>query len=93
MGYRLEGRGSSPGSQDFSLLHSVQTDSGVHSPGGDFLGGKTPGREANQSSPSSEEVKNGGVRPQLPHMSSLHSAYLIRHRVNFPYFNRAVGFP
>jgi hypothetical protein len=82
-----------PAVQDFSLLHSVQTDSGIHSTWGDFLGGKSAGREADQSSPSSEEVKNGGVRPQLPHMSSLHSAYLIRHRVNFTYFICVVGFP
>jgi hypothetical protein len=37
-------------------------------------GGKRPGREADHSSPSSAEVKNGGAIPPLPHMSSWHSA-------------------
>jgi hypothetical protein len=31
--------------------------------------------EADHSPPSSAEVKNGGARPPLPHMSSWHSAY------------------
>jgi hypothetical protein len=87
-----------PAVQDFFLLHKVETGSEVHSAsyqldtGGDFLGGKAAGREADYSSPSSVEVKNDGARPQLPHMSSLHSAYLIKHRVNFIYFTH-VGFP
>jgi hypothetical protein len=63
--------------QDFSLLHNVQTDSGAHpafSPmgtGGDFPGAKWPGREADHSPPSNAEIKNDGVIPPLPHMSSL----------------------
>jgi hypothetical protein len=35
---------------------------------------KRPGREADQSHPSSAEVKNGGAIPPLPHMSSWHNA-------------------
>jgi hypothetical protein len=55
------------GARDFSLLHSVQTGSGVHaiSPRLERLG-----READHSPPSSAEVKNGGAIPPLPHMSS-----------------------
>jgi hypothetical protein len=60
-----------PTLQDFSLLHSVQTDSGAHpvsyligtgalSPGIKWLG-----READHSPPSAE-VKNGGAIPPLP---------------------------
>jgi hypothetical protein len=37
----------------------------------DFSPGvKRPGREANNSPPSSADVKNNGVIPALPHMSS-----------------------
>jgi hypothetical protein len=37
-------------------------------------GVKRPGREANHSPPSSTEVKNGGVTPPLPNMSSRRGA-------------------
>jgi hypothetical protein len=37
-------------------------------------GVKWPGREADHSSPSSAEAKNGGAIPPLPHTSSWHSA-------------------
>jgi hypothetical protein len=46
----------------------------IHSPiqwvpgGGDFLGGKTAGREADHSSPSSVEAKNGGNLSPFPHI-------------------------
>jgi hypothetical protein len=56
-------------------LHSVQTDSGVHSASytmstGDFSRGvKPPGREADNSPASSAEVKNVGAVPALPHTS------------------------
>jgi hypothetical protein len=33
---------------------------------------KRQGREADHSPPSSDEVKNGGAIPPLPHMSSWH---------------------
>jgi hypothetical protein len=39
-------------------------------PGALSLRVKRPGREADNSLPSSAEVKNGGVIPPLPHMSS-----------------------
>jgi hypothetical protein len=35
------------------------------------LGVEGPGRESNQSQPSSAEVKNGVDKPPLSHMSSL----------------------
>jgi hypothetical protein len=66
--------------QDFSLLHSVQTDSGAHQvsypmgTGGSFPGVKWQGREADHSPPSSAEVKKGGAIPPLTHMSSWHNA-------------------
>jgi hypothetical protein len=57
------------GARDFSLLHSVQTESVAHPAsypvgtggGGRFHGVKHPGREADHSSPSRAEVKNGGA--------------------------------
>jgi hypothetical protein len=61
------------GVRHFSLLYSIQTDSGAHSAscpvgnGGSFPGVKRPGREADHSPPSSAEVKNGGALPPLPH--------------------------
>jgi hypothetical protein len=61
-----------PAMQDSSLLHSVQTGSGTH-PASYPLGTgalssevKRPGREADHSSPSNPEVKNGGAIPPLP---------------------------
>jgi hypothetical protein len=69
-----------PAVQDFSLLHSIQTDSGAQpasSPmgtGGCFPGGKAAGREADHSPPFSAEVKNGGAIPPLPHVFSWRGA-------------------
>jgi hypothetical protein len=63
--------------QAISLLYSVQSGSGAHpapylvSTGG---GGGRQGRETDDSSPSSSDVRNGGAIPPLPHMSSWHSA-------------------
>jgi hypothetical protein len=37
-------------------------------------GERRPGREADHSSPSSTDIKNGGVIPPLPRRSSWHSA-------------------
>jgi hypothetical protein len=34
------------------------------------------GREAEHSTPSSAEIKNGGAMPHFPHTSSWHVAYL-----------------
>jgi hypothetical protein len=39
--------------------------SGAH-PAGSFPGGKQPGREADYSTPSTAETKNGGATPPLP---------------------------
>jgi hypothetical protein len=38
------------------------------------------------SPPSTAELKNGGTSPPLPHMSTWHSALLIKHRDNFTVF-------
>jgi hypothetical protein len=60
------------GARDFSLLHSVQARSESTQPpiqwgpGALSPGIKRPGLEADHSSPSSEEVKNGGAIPPLP---------------------------
>jgi hypothetical protein len=43
--------------------------------GGSFLGGKSAGREADHSAPSSAEVKKGGAIPLLP--ICLHGLVLI----------------
>jgi hypothetical protein len=78
---------------NFSLLHVVQTDSGAYPSSyttcteGAFLGGrvKRPGREADNSPPTSAEVKKTGIyiyidihefiyTYSLPHTSSWRSA-------------------
>jgi hypothetical protein len=65
-GHGLNDRGvgvPNSGSQQFSLLHVVQTGSGVHptsypmGTGGSFPGVKRPGREADHSPPASTEAK------------------------------------
>jgi hypothetical protein len=66
--------------QEFSLLHSFQTDRGAHlasyqmGAGGNFSEGKTAGAWSWPSPPSNAEVKKGRAIPPLPHMSSWHSA-------------------
>jgi hypothetical protein len=64
MGWTTEGSEfESRYGQEFSLLHVVQTGSGVHPTsyptciGGSFSGGKRLGREADHSPPTSTEVK------------------------------------
>jgi hypothetical protein len=66
IGYELDDQGggsSSPGRIKFSLLHIVQTVSGVHptsykmGTGGSFPGVKRQGRKAAHSPPTSAEVK------------------------------------
>jgi hypothetical protein len=58
--------------RDVSLLYNVQTGSGVHpAPYPMSIGRslKRPGREADQSPPSSAEAKNGGaIPPHPPHV-------------------------
>jgi hypothetical protein len=44
---------------------------------------KLSGRETDHSPPCSAKIKNGGDIPRLPHTSSWHSAYLVKHRENF----------
>jgi hypothetical protein len=81
-----------PAVQDFSLLHSIQTDCEAHPAShsmgtmGSFSGVKRKGREADPSPPSSAELKKSGAIPQLSHMSSWHNAELIKHRDNFKIF-------
>jgi hypothetical protein len=62
-----------PAVQDFSILHSVQTDSGTHPvfylqwvSGALSLGVKSPGRGAGHSSLSGAEDKKGGAMSLLP---------------------------
>jgi hypothetical protein len=62
--------------RNFPLLHSVQTDFGTHPPsctmgtGTLSLEVKRSERDAEYSSPSSAEAKNGGAIPPLHHRSS-----------------------
>jgi hypothetical protein len=78
---------------DFSLLHSVKTDSGAN-PASSRMGTgdwfpegvvKRPQCEANNWPPSSAEVKNVGAIHSPFHTSSWRCAYLIKHRDNFTY--------
>jgi hypothetical protein len=66
-----------PAVKDVSLLHTVHTGSGANPAseyneyrGAIFPEVKRPGREADHSSPSTAEVKNGGLIPPLPHTPS-----------------------
>jgi hypothetical protein len=69
---------------DFPLLHSVQTQPPMQwIPGAVFPKVKRPDREADYSSSSSAEIKNGGSIPRLLHWCSWRSAELIKHRDNF----------
>jgi hypothetical protein len=67
---------SGRGEKDFSLLHSIQTDSMAHQPHiqwelrGVSLGVKWPGHGADLLPPSSAEVKNGGAILHFPYTSS-----------------------
>jgi hypothetical protein len=56
--------------QYYLPLHRVQTGSEVHSPGATSLGVERQGRETDYLPPLRTEVKNGGVKPTLPHTSS-----------------------
>jgi hypothetical protein len=67
------GGSSSPGRvKNFSLLHIVQTDSGVHptsykmGTGGSFPGVKLQGREADHSPPTGAEVKKMWIYTYTP---------------------------
>jgi hypothetical protein len=89
-GYGLEGWGSFPSSDKrFLSLYNVQTDSGAHPAsytvvvGSGFLRVKAAWAYADHSPPSSDDVKNGGATPPLPHTSSRIDVQLIKHRENF----------
>jgi hypothetical protein len=81
-GYRLIGQGLIPDSEThFSLLHSVQTDSGSHTtpfqwvPGILSPGVKRLGRGSVHSPPTNAEVKNDGTVDPVttwPHGLVLH---------------------
>jgi hypothetical protein len=70
-----------PVDQEFSLLHIVQTGSGVHptsyrmGTGGPYLGVKWPGSEADHSPPTSAEVKKN-VDVYIHSPKCLHSVVL-----------------
>jgi hypothetical protein len=79
MSYWLESKDSIPAVQGFSLLYSIQIDSGVHLTYPKGTGGSIPvvkehGCEADHPPPSNAEVKNGGATSPLPSMSSWHNA-------------------
>jgi hypothetical protein len=78
------------GAGNFSFLHRVQTGSATHpdsypigTGGGEALspGVKQPGRETDQTPPSSAEVKMCDVIP--PHPIRLHALCLVKDRDNF----------
>jgi hypothetical protein len=58
--------------KEFSLLHVVDTGSGVHptsypiDTGGSFPGDKAPGREADHSPPTSADVKKVWIYTSTP---------------------------
>jgi hypothetical protein len=57
--------------RDYSLLNSVQIDSGANTDSYTMSAGAISLRcEADHSPPYNAEVKNGGVIPSLPHTSS-----------------------
>jgi hypothetical protein len=71
--YGLDGRGSIRGrDKSFFILHNVQTGSGTYpvDTGDSSSGVKQPRREADNSPPSSAEVKNGGPVPPFTQLSS-----------------------
>lgn len=72
--------------KDFSVLDSVQTDSGPHlasyamGVAGSFMVDRWPECEADHSLPPGAENKNGGAIPPFLNMSSCHTTLLIKHR-------------
>jgi hypothetical protein len=72
LGDQGDGSFESRWSQEFSLLHIVQTGSGVHptsykmGTGGSFSGIKRQGREADHSPPTSAEVKKMWMYTSIP---------------------------
>jgi hypothetical protein len=79
--YGLDGRGSNLNSGKIFLFSTASRQAlGPNQPsiqwvpGSSSLGVKRQGREADHLSPSSDEIKNGGAIPPLPHTSLWHSA-------------------
>jgi hypothetical protein len=97
-GYGLDGRRSILGKGEIFLFSTasraaqgsaqppIQWVSGAVSPGV-----KRPGREADNSPPSSADVKNCGAIPPLHHTHSWHSVYLIKHINKFTFFHLFTG--
>jgi hypothetical protein len=90
-GYGLQGRHSIPGSgKIFLLFRECRPALGPIQPfiqwvpGTVYPGVKRSKCEAHLSLPSSAEVKNGRAITPLPHTSSWHGAYLIKHRDDLP---------
>jgi hypothetical protein len=89
MGYGLDVRVSIPGRGMiflFSTMSRLVLGPTQHPtqwvPGAPSPSVKREGREADQSRPSSAEVRHGAAIPSLPHMSSFHSDQSIKHRGN-----------
>jgi hypothetical protein len=74
-GYELDGRGLIPGRGKIFLSSTAcrQALGPTQLPIQWVSRVKRPGREAENSPPSSAKVKNGGAIPSLPHRSSWHS--------------------
>jgi hypothetical protein len=91
LGYGLDDRSSRvrlpAGAGNFSLLHRVQTGSGAHPASypvgtrGSFPGVKWPGREVEDSPPSSAEVKNAWSYTSTP-LYAFMAWWLVEHRDN-----------
>jgi hypothetical protein len=79
---RPDGRGSIPGrGKIVSFCTAYRLVLGHTQPPIQCVPGiKQPRLEADHAPPSSAGVKNGGAVPPLPHISSCHSAQLIKHR-------------
>jgi hypothetical protein len=91
-GYRLDGRVLIPGRGKTFATRRTDRLWGPHSlcpvgTGGSFPWVKGAGPVADQSSPSSAEVKNDGDISPLPNTSSWNVAELIEHRVKCTFIN------
>jgi hypothetical protein len=92
MNYRVDGRGSIPGGNKIAFSppehpHQlwVQPASYPMCTGKFSTGVKQHNGEANHSPPFIAEVKNAEAITLLPHMSSWHGVYLIKHWHNFTF--------
>jgi hypothetical protein len=87
MGIGIDGRDWIPDRvRDFYLLHKVQTDSETHPASYQMEPWvKWLVNEAEHSTPSNVEVKNGGAIPPPSDTSSRHDASLTKYKVNFTF--------